>query len=239
MSEPLRVDNELLTDATDFDALALAALRGDAGGSLRSDNFPLDWVLRAYHALHGSAYADRLARGVATCLTAAEPAVRAQALVFYESHPTAAGGERVNFLVADDQGLFAGIANPMQPGYDLRWQLLTVLAARANTGDRRATDLARVEAMRPGSAAPVIGGLVAADPDWVLAHAEEIVGGTPAAGATILIRLQRTDRDMAAIGRRIAPLCRDDARFEDAVSRFIDDPDLRQAILDAFHATDR
>jgi hypothetical protein len=34
----------------------------------------------------------------------------------------------------------------------------------------------------------------------------------------------------------IAPLCRGDQDFESDITRFIDDPGLRQRILDVFHA---
>jgi hypothetical protein len=236
----VRVDNVNLTDATDFDALALEVLRGGGGvGSLPSDNAPLDWILRAYDQLTAasSPYAARLARGVAACLAAAEPEVRAQALVFFQRHPRAAGGERVDDLVASgDRKSFAGVPDPLHPGTDLLWQLLAALAARLASGDPRALDLARAEVVRPGLAAPLIAELVAAAPDWVVARADQIARATPAAGATILIQLQGSGRDLAAIGQRIAPLCKGDPRFELDITRFIDDARVRQAILDAFHA---
>jgi hypothetical protein len=87
---PRRVDTEVLTEQTDFAVLAHKALLGQIGGSLRGDNFPLDWVLRAYRELAGSPYAQRLADGVARCLTAPEPEVREQARIFFEAVPDAA-----------------------------------------------------------------------------------------------------------------------------------------------------
>jgi hypothetical protein len=238
MTAPVTVDNVTLGDATDFAALAHEVLLGGGGvGARRSDNFPLDWILRAYDELAGSPYADRLARGVASCLTAPEAEVRAQALVFFQRHPAGPAGERIDELVAaGDRTLFAEVPDPVHPGTDLSWQLLAALAARIGVGDRRALDLARSEVVRPGKAAPLIAEMVAAAPDWVVARAEDIVRATPAAGATLLIQLQGSGRDLVAIGRRIARWCKADARFELDVSRFIDDPEVRQAILDAFRA---
>jgi hypothetical protein len=237
MSAPVRIDNVTLSDATDFEALVLAVLRGGGGvGARRSDNYPVVWILRAYDALKSSSYAARLARGVAAALTAPEPEVRAQALVFFQAHPDAAAGDRVDDLVAGDRALFAGVADPIHPGTDLDWQLLTALAARVRIGDRRALDLARAEVLLPGKGTPLISELVAADAGWAVARAEEIVRATPAAGASLLIALQGSGHDLAAIGRRIARWCRADARFELDVSRFIDDVAARRAILDAFHA---
>lgn len=231
------IDGVTLSDQTDFAAFARDVLRGQGGvGSRPSDNQPLDWILRAYRELAGSPHADRLAQGVAACLTAPEPEVRAQALVFFQSNPRAAGGERVRDLVAGDRRLFRGVPDPVHPGTDLDWQLLAALAARIAHGDSRAVDLARAEVVKPGRAAPLIAELASAAPDWVRAHAEDIVRGTPAAGATLLIQLQKAG-DLLALGRRIVPLCHRDPRFELDIGRFIDDVSVRQQLLDLFRAS--
>ena len=90
VSAPRTIDGIELTEGTDFADLAHRALTGTVGGALRSDCFPLDWVLRVYSELAGSPYAEMLAHGVAACLTAAEPEVREQARIFFEAHPGAA-----------------------------------------------------------------------------------------------------------------------------------------------------
>jgi hypothetical protein len=245
MTAPVRVDTVTFTDATDFDALAHQVLRGDGGfGAYPSDNAPVDWVFRAYDQVLGTPFAGRLSAGVAACLTCAEPEVRAQALLFFQTWPHAAGCERILDLLTGDRRLFAGIPDPLHTGVDLEWQLLAALAAglgRAGLGraDQRAAELARAEALRPGKAQPVIGALASTAPDWVLAHAEDIVRATAEAGITILITLQDGGRDLVRHAARIAPLCRRDPRFEDYVSRFIDDPATRQAILDTFRSTVR
>jgi hypothetical protein len=230
----MRVDTVTLTDDTDFDALARGVLRGDVGGSYPSDNMPLDWIFRAYEQVSGTPFAGRLSRAVAGCLTCVEPDVRAQALVFFQSQPRAAGGERILDLLAGDRALFAGVPDPLHPDVDLDWQLLAALAARLDVAGQRGIDLARADALRPGKAEPIIGALARATPDWVLAHAEDIVRATPAAGVTILIALQGGDRDLAELARRIAPLCHRDARLDSYLTRFIDDPDTRHAVLAAF-----
>jgi hypothetical protein len=134
VSGSARVDTVELTDGTDFAALANKALLGHVGGSLRSDNAPLDWVFRAYDELRGTRYADLLACGVAACLTAADPYVRAQALIFFQALPQAAGHERIIELLAGDRALFAGVPDPMHPGVDLERQLLDARAAQRRAG---------------------------------------------------------------------------------------------------------
>jgi hypothetical protein len=132
--DPRRVDNEVLTEETDFADLAYRALIGTAGGSTRADCFPLDWVFRAYRELAGSPYADLLARGMADCLTADDPFVRAQALIFFDAEPEAAGGERIASLDSSHHDLFAGVPDPMSPGHDLGERLAWVAAVRARRG---------------------------------------------------------------------------------------------------------
>jgi hypothetical protein len=237
MTAPVQVENVAFDDATDFDAFVHDVLRGGGGvGSRPSDNAPLDWIFRAYDQLRSTPYGDRLSRGVAACLEANEPDVQTQALVFFQSQPSAAGGERIDDLVAGDRARFAKVADPMHPDVDLEWQLLVALGARLRAGDPRSLELARTEALAPGKAHPFIAALTAAAPDWVIEHAEDIVRGTPAAGIPILVKLQAQKRDLTAIGRRIAPLCRGDAQFESYVARLIDEPDTRKVLLDAFHA---
>jgi hypothetical protein len=237
MTTPVRVDNVTFDDTTEFNAFVHDVLRGGGGvGSNRGDSAPLDWIFRAYEQVRNTPYADRLSRGVAACLEAPEPDVQTQALVFFQSQPGAAGGERIDELVAGDRARFAGIADPMHPSVDLEWQLLVALGGRLRTGGARSLELARKEAVSPGKAHPFIAALTAAAPDWVIEHAEDIVRGTPAAGIPILVKLQAQHRDLAAIGRRIAPLCHGDPQFESYVTRLIDDPGARQMLLDAFHA---
>ena len=238
MPAPMQVDTVTFSDTTDFAALVREVLAGGGGVSaLPSDAQPLDWVFRAYQHVRGTDYADRLSRGVADCLTAPEPEIRGQALVFFQSQPRAAGGERVRDLVAGDRRLFRGVADPIHPGTDLDWQLLAALAARIALGDQQAVDLGRAEAQQPGRAAPLIGELATADQKWVVANAEAIVRATPAAGATLLVQLQTAlpAAELVALGRRIVPLSHGDPRFEGDVSRFVDDRAVRQQLLDLFH----
>jgi hypothetical protein len=213
----ITVDNVPITDDTDFEAVALDALRG-RGGSFPSDNGPIDWVYRAYKQLAATAYAGRLSQGVAACLTA-EPEVREQALLFFITYPRAAGAERVTQLAVTS-------------GLDSR--LAEALAARITVGDEDALLRGQLEVLKPGNGGVVIASLTRAAPDWVVGRAEEITRLAPAAGATILIQLQHTGHDVLAVARRIVPLCHDDTRFELDIPRFIDDPATRQAILDLF-----
>jgi hypothetical protein len=80
-----------LAGGTDFAAFARAALAGGGGlGSLRSDCFPVDAVLRlrAELAGGGSPLAALLDEGVAACLADPDPFIRDQAAVYCRAHLT-------------------------------------------------------------------------------------------------------------------------------------------------------
>lgn len=142
MLAPRIVGNVTLTEHTDFAELVRKNLAGAGGlGSLRSDNFPLDVILRVHAELAGSPYAQLLERGVAACLTDPDPFVRAQALTFFQVHPCTAADERVDQLLAGDRRLFRGVPDPVHPGTDLEQQLLALLGPRVAAGDPAAVAL--------------------------------------------------------------------------------------------------
>jgi hypothetical protein len=232
---PLRIDTVTLTEDADFGALAVAALQG-TGGALRGDGFPVDWMFRAYEEARGTPYADLLSQGMAKALAAADPMVRAQALVFFAARPDAAGANAVLDLLSGDRSRFAGVVNPMAPGGpDLQSQLLETLGALVHVHPGFA-DAACVEVLRPGGAGTLAGRLAEVRPGWVVAHAEEIVRGSPRAGTTLLIALQDTGVDLVELGRRIAPLCRADDAFEADVQRWIGNPDVARELIAAYRA---
>ncbi|MBP2324168.1 hypothetical protein JOF56_004553 [Kibdelosporangium banguiense] len=235
MTPPIVVDTLTFNDDTDFEALTAEILSGGGGvGSNRGDSHPLDWINRAYNQVKPTPYACRLAQGVASCLTAANPRIRAQALVFFQTHPSACGADRITTLAAGNRDLFRAIDDPIHPGTDLEWQLLTALAAQIEAHNTDALTLARTDALHPGKAAPLIASLIAADPTWTFANAEKIVQATPEAGATILIQAQTGNHDIISLAQRITPLCHNEPRFKLDISRFITNPTTRQKILDTF-----
>jgi hypothetical protein len=228
----VRVDGVELTEDTDVAALVQAALKGDLGVSLPSDCYPLDWLLRMYDRLAGTPWPDRLSQGVASCLSADDPLVRSQALAFFRVRPAAVGGDRIVELARGDRTMFAGTTDPMSANHDLEFQLLSTLAIRVERGDPAALLIARDEALRTGNAAMLAGALAENDPEWTIAHAEQIVQRTPSAGLTILCRLRADPHALADLARRIVPMCHGDPRFELDARRFIDDPQVRQLVLD-------
>ena len=235
---PLQIDGVTLSDTTDFAALLSDILRGGGGaGALRSDMMPLDWVARVYPTLLGGPYADRFSDGVAACLTAPEPFVRHQALLFFEQFPHAHGGDRIEELVDGDRALFAGVREPPTSDTDLEWSLLRALGARAGEGLGRALEQARRAALAAGKAQAVMAALASADPDWVVAHADAIVRGSPDAYAPMLRQIQRAGGDVAGLGARIAALgVVEPNEFRYWVGRIVRDPAARDHILAALPA---
>lgn len=228
----MRYDNVDFTDDTDMDSLMHAALLGGVGGSLRSDNAPLDWVFRAYEALQGTRFADRVSRAMATNLTAPEAEVRWQALIFFESHPHVPGAERIADLVAGDRAGFVGVPCPWGRSGDLEDKLVWDLAVQLRRGDERGIALARAEALRPGRALTVIRGLILVDDEWVDGHAEQIVRGSPDAGAALIAGLHDEGFDARALAQRVVPLCHREPEFDHWAGRLIDDPEIRTFVID-------
>lgn len=233
MSAPVRFDNVTFSDSFDFDGFARRQLLDEAGtGAMPSDVTPVDWLLRAYGTLRGTPFGDSLSRGVAKQMTAPEPFVRFQTMVFLENFPHAAGAERAEQLVAQDRSLFKGVSVPPFAS-NLEWNLLRVLGARAMTGSQNAQDLAKAEVVKPGQASGVVAGVVGVDPDWVVAHSEEIVRSTPHVLGALLYLLQGSGRDVASVGERLARLSlMPNDKFKAAVQENVRDP-ARQRILSA------
>lgn len=226
----LRVEGMTFDSETDYAAFARTRL---LGSTTPPAAFPLEWFARVLPAFARSPLLDLLTEGLADCLTAPEPLVRAQALRFFQAHPEARGAERIAELVAGDRALFSGVANPLGGSADLEAELLETLGRRLAIRDERALEAAQAEVLTPGKALPLIAPLIATHTEWVIQHAEEIVAGTPEAGIRILLGLQPNWRGITKVGRRIAPLAVRDPCFLDDVEHFITDPDVKSRIVDA------
>ena len=232
-SAPLKIDDftELRAD-TDFVAFVHDRLSG-GGVAIAGDQRPFDLLERAYEAARGSAYQDRLSEGAAACLTDDDPAVRAYALLFFQTYPSAKGGERVVELAKGDRRLFSGITNQWISGGDLEAELMRAVAARL-PNDANALALSVVEALRPGRAGSVIAGLTQADPIWVGNHAEEIARNSPRSVPALLFNLQGTTVDVGDVGIRLAPIAAvADPALVDEIERFVDDEDAKKRIRQA------
>jgi hypothetical protein len=215
---------------SDLSAL-VASIRANlqGSGSLPSepaDHAPLDSVLRAYQSV-----ADRgtFSRAVAACLTDEDASVRAQAALFFEKFPDAAGGEELVKVAEASRALYAGVPNPWMPGNDLEWQLLRSIGARILGRDANALAVGYAAALEKGRAQPLIAALARADAAWVAAHAEDIVRRNPDAAAALVINLQGSGQDVAAVGEKVAPLA--DDKFRGYIEMFIDDPEIKRRIL--------
>lgn len=224
MTEPKRLDSFTLTDETDFADLAASVLSGRVGGSTSHDSGPTSWFDRAYPELDGSPYQDMLSRGVAACLTHSDSSIRLNALMFFASHPAAAGAETVLTVAAGDRALFR------EP--KLQDKLMRALGALIKAGNTDALALGRQEALT-GDPDYLMAALAKADPDWVDEHAEAIVRANPSTGMTILYNFQKIGRDVTETGIRIAHLAKVDRGFSADLKEFIRDDDARAAIRKA------
>jgi len=218
-------DLEFRTDL----APELLARRRVVDGVPRLDPGDEAWLLVAHDLLKRG---DRFSRGVAACLTDSDSRVRAQALLFFEAFPEAAGAELLVPMARTRRGLFAGVPNPFAPSMDLEWQLLRSIGARILRNDADALAFGYACAVEAGHAQPIIAALTFTDPDWVVAHAEAIVTANPGVAATLLNSLQRSSHDVGAVGARIAPIAVRDPKFQETLELLILDESTRRRILD-------
>lgn len=230
MSTTLRVDTEVFADDYDFEAFARRLLSGEAGGSLPTDQGPLDWVERAMPIVQGTRFEAILFGAFAACLSDHDPAVRLEALRLFEKFPNAPHAERVTELARTTRLLFQPDGDE-----DLEFKLLRVVGARMSVGDEAAKQIGRDEATsKTGRPEPLIAALTSYDPDWVIANAEAIVSTHPEVGSTILFNLERIGRDIRVIGPRVAPIAAaGDKNFKKDIKRYIDSSAAKVAILAA------
>jgi hypothetical protein len=227
---PLRIDaNNSFDRDTDLAALVRENLLG--GGTLpstRQDAAPLDSVERAYRATAGTAYERPFARAVLACATDADPSVRGQALLFFETFRDADGAEELTRLASERRELFAGVDNPWMPSRDLEWQLLRSLsAARFGKGDQAALALGKRAAL-DGRGEPLIAALAQTEPDWVAAHSAEIVDRSPSVAVAMLLNLPRRLRADVAAG--VARSADRHPGFRDDLERFINDDEVKRRV---------
>jgi hypothetical protein len=230
----VQIDSSVTVDpATDFVDLARRGLRGEVGIAVQADQAPLDWVKRAYERLRGSPnLAENLARGVAAAITDGDEKVRAQALMFFESYPSAPGRELVASAAKNHRQLFRGVPNVFQDSTTLEWQLFRTIGTLARNGDADALALAYAEVVRMGGQGnAAIAALTRLDPQWVAAHAEEIVRADVMSAAPLLINLQESAVDVGDVGERIGPLAAHAPMFRSLVEDMITDEVTRRRIL--------
>jgi hypothetical protein len=230
----VQIDSSVAVDgATDFVELARRGLHGEVGIATQSDQAPLDWVKRAYERLRSSPeLGEKFARGVAAAISDEDAKVRTQALMFFESYPTAAGRELVAEAAKNHRQLFRGVPSPFQDSTTLEWQLLRTIGTLARNGDADALALAYAEVVRVGGQGnAAIAALTQIDPQWVAIHAEEIVRADVMSAAPLLINLQESAVDVGDVGERIAPLAAHAPMFRSLVEDMITDEATRRRIL--------
>jgi hypothetical protein len=201
---PVVIDGTTISEHTDFVELARKAFSGDVGGWFKDDLTALQPTLRVWERLSGSAYQSRLALGIAEHLTNADPTIRWAAVAFFEHCPEAPGGERLcDLVLGPHRALFPSDEGSTTPT-GLEETLLRALARRLSTGDARARELARLEALRPHKAVPLIASLTQLDTEWTVAHVEEIVSRSPDALAPLIWQLVKAGRDVGPIADRLS-----------------------------------
>src|SRR3954447_12749520 len=126
MNKPVQIDSITFDESLDFVSFVRDVMMNKSGIPERPDDpLPVAWLDRTYPRLAATPWAEQLSLAIAANITDSDPAVRNQALMFFEMHPTAPGSERVIELARKQNPLFHGTTDPEHPSVDLEWQLLT------------------------------------------------------------------------------------------------------------------
>jgi hypothetical protein len=138
------------------------------------------------------------------------PDMRSKALGFFFSYPQAPGAERVIELATGDRAGFIGVpdARPITDDLTLETRLVTTFGQLWRHGlvlDAVALPLFRRDAQRPTTSAAAIEVLAERDPQWLLAHADEIAVAAPNAIGRLIISVYNIAReavDLVALAKR-------------------------------------
>lgn len=143
-----------------------------------------------------------LARRVARHLGSDDAAARSGAIRFFQG--CAADDEgALSRAFRDDAGRFEGVDDPI-PGAtgDLRAELARAISLQPFRA-RRALELLRAEALRPGRGATITVGLLQADFEWTMANAAQIVAATPGTFTAFVVNLALLERDLVEFLRDV------------------------------------
>ncbi len=91
----------------------------------------------------------------------------------------------------------------------------------------------RVQALRPGGAGGIVAGLFFGDKDWVMAHAKDIVRGTPSAYTTLLLNLALHEQELGSFVASMRDVVPDEHAEAIARERFATRPGQLAACLQA------
>jgi len=167
------------------------------------------WVSRLYWIVPES-LRTALGTAVADLVLDDDPVVAVRAMRFFTEQRGAPGSERLTAIARDHGARLATIADPDHPGYTVENELLTALEylgfRRDDAGqlvDPEAHELMR-RALRAGkNPNDVIYNFGRLEPDWLAAHAAEIVKSSPKLLKDVvwlLKKLPRESRDHAYQG---------------------------------------
>jgi len=140
------------------------------------------WLPRLLVRLEKTPWPATVRAAAAAALVDPDPQARALALHLFMVAPEPADAQRTLEVFVAHRELFVGVRDPVTTIAgdatleDTVWRVLAPLVATAGRG----RELARTEALRPGTGgAALYGALAAGDAEWVAAHALDIASATP------------------------------------------------------------
>ncbi len=209
-------------------------LHGESRPPRSQDQFVHQWLARAWRA-QDAAGRDQLASAIGAHVAVEAVGARSEAIRFFQTERAADDSGALLAALSSAPELFAGVVDPLPgaPG-DLQMELTRAVAISPVRLNRPgAIEQLRVQALRPGGAGSIVAGLFFGDKDWVMAHAKDIVRGTPSAYTTLLLNLALHEQELGSFVASMRDVVPDEHAEAIARERFATRPGQLAACLQA------
>lgn len=205
------------------------AIQGESIFPSKSAFGPENGVVRVLGATQGSDLEPLVREAIMTLLTDPDDRVRAGAVMALGTYPHGFDGRALLATLDRQPNLFRGVTPLAQAYPDLEWELLIAIDA-TQLKDPKFTERLKAAVKDSSNGGWVVGSVTKADPDWVLAHAHEVVAGQADRVNGVLANLgdaRKREDFVEALHREPEPFRKDvTARLD----RVVSDPHERERL---------
>jgi hypothetical protein len=180
MPDTIEVGGVRLGPSTDYVSLLRRQLKHGSVWNEIGDPGPEEGIWRVFDAASGTPIEKRLVNAVIGLLTDSDVDVRSGAVGLSQDYAEKMDPTALLQILERNQPLFDGVkpTDGRSDAPDLAWGLLQAMTA--NTGrDPRVLARLKKAAFDTENGFTVLGGLAAADPEWIIAQARHVVSHDP------------------------------------------------------------
>ena len=189
MSDEVFVNGVRVGPTTDLPSLLKRQFLEGSVLAGRYDESPEPGIWSLFAAAKGTALEARLADAVKKLLTDPDLRVRSGAVRLAQAYAEKFEAPELLAVLASHPSLFEDVVVQGDTESDLAWGLLRAIAGSSKWNSKVA-ERVRAAALVFPNGLNVLAGLVSNDADWVLQHAQEVIGDQPARARIVLFRLK-------------------------------------------------